>query len=197
MGPTHNFRTTFARVLTAAAGVLILVAAGSSLFDGGVSALWQTLPFLAVGAGLIWVLFGNPKVEVSDGGVTVVNIVRQVHIPWPTLRGVETRWSLAVETTAGTFSSWAIPATSGMSMRMRNPRTQGGQLHSEDTVRSLTSGYNADAVALVIAERLEELTNAGHLNRDTLGQVSPQVTWNVRELVVLGVVAALVVFLVL
>ncbi|HLS24432.1 MAG TPA: PH domain-containing protein [Beutenbergiaceae bacterium] len=197
MGTTHNFRTTFAQVLTVAAGALILLAGGFSLYEGGTAALWQTLPFLAVGGGLVWVLFGNPKVEVSDGGVTVVNVVRQVHVPWPTLRGVDTRWSLSVETTAGTFSSWAIPAASGMSMRMRNPRPQGDRLQSDDTVRSLSTGANADAVALVIAERLESLTNAGHLNQDTLGQVTPQISWNTRELVVLGVVAVLVLFLVL
>ena len=206
MGPTHVFRTTFAKVLTVAAAVVIAIAAGYSLVDGGLTALWQTLPFLAVAGGVIWVLFGNPRVEVSDGGVTVVNIVRQVHVPWPTLRGVDSQWSLSVKTTAGTYSSWAIPAASGMGMRLQNPRKRGGGLSESTAVRraneeaadrAVASGQNASAVALTIADRLKSLTEAGHLGGHTIGTVEPHVRWNVRELLVLAVVAALVVALVL
>src|SRR5699024_5836828 len=125
MGPTHTFRTLYARILTMAAAAVIVIVLVYSLIEGGLSAVWPAVPFLVVGGGLTWIVFGNPKVEVADGGITVVNILRQVHVPWPTLRGVETRWSLTIETTTGNFSSWAIPAASGMSMRMRPTRRAG------------------------------------------------------------------------
>lgn len=186
MGTTHTFRTIFARGLTGAAAVLTLIVGIYSLVEGGLTTLWESLPFLVVGGGMVWVLFGNPKVTVADGGITMVNVVRSVHVPWPTLREVETRWSLSVRTTTGSYSSWAIPASSGMGMRMRNPSRRGGQSES-DTTRALNQGYNADAVALVIAERLEALTAAGYLDDQPVHQeVHPQVRWNTRELLVLG-----------
>lgn len=187
MGPTHTFRTVFARGLTGAAAVLILIVSVYSLLEGGLSTLWRSLPFLVVGGGMIWVLFGNPKVSVADGGITLVNIVRSVHVPWPTLRGVETRWSLSVETTSGNYASWAIPASSGMGVRLRNPGWRGLGKDSGAT-QSLNQGHNADAVSLVIAHRLEALTEAGHLEDEPVHQeVRPEVSWNTRELVVLGV----------
>lgn len=190
MGSTHVFRTAFSRFLTVSAAVVIVIAAGYSLFDGGPVVLWQTVPFLAVAAGVIWVLFGNPRVEVSDGGVTVVNIVRQVHVPWPTLLEVDTHWALSVQTTHGKFSSWAIPATSGTSLRVSNRRTD-----ADPAVRSLETGVNANSVALVIGDRLEALTQAGHLGQRTIGTVEPRVRWNIRELLVLGATATIVVSL--
>ncbi|MGC0144657.1 PH domain-containing protein [Pseudactinotalea sp. Z1732] len=197
MGPTHTFRTLYARVLTVLAGALIVVVLIYSLIDGGIDALWQALPFLVIGGGLVWVLFGNPKVEVADGGITVVNIVRRVHVPWPTLRGVESRWALSVETTEGTYSSWAIPASSGMGTRLRRPRTKMATGEAE-TGRSLETGHNAAAVALVIGQRLDSLTAAGYLeDRPTHEPVRPTPGWNTRELGVLGVVVLTVAIMVL
>lgn len=197
MGPTYTFRTLYARILTMAAAAVILIVLIYSLIDGGPGAAWQAVPFLVVGGGLIWVLFGNPKVEVADGGVTVVNLLRQVHVPWPTLRGVETRWALTLETTAGTYSSWAIPAASGTSMRLRRGR-RGGRDRDPDATSALESGHNSDAVALVIGQRLESLTDAGYLDASpTHGQVAPAVRWNTREAVVLGLAVVVLAAMVL
>ncbi|MBZ2196530.1 PH domain-containing protein [Occultella gossypii] len=199
IGPTLTFRTLFARVLTIVIAVVAACAVVFFVLDGGWRELARSGPVTLFVVAAVWALFWNPLVEVSDGGVTIVNVLRTVHIPWPTVASVDSQWALRVRThDGGNYSSWAVPASSGMAARTRRPERAGGRddaaaRGAADDSRTRISGASADAVALAIGQRLTALTEAGHLtgSRSTVGEVRPTVTWNGQILAVLGVLAAL------
>ncbi|WP_147918079.1 PH domain-containing protein [Ruania zhangjianzhongii] len=177
MGETLTFRTPMARVLTIGVAVVAVVALAYFVSDGGIRELWRSGPTVLCIVVVTWALFWRPQVQVSDGGVTVANILRTVHVPWPVLRAVDSKWSLTVTAADLTVSAWAVPASSGMAARTRRPGARGGQ----ETASPLKSSGNADAAALAIAQRREALVEAGHLKAQPIGSLSPQTTWNLPE----------------
>ena len=60
------------------------------------------------GAALAWVLIWRPRVELDPDGLTIVNPVRTVRIPWQRVRRVGSRWSLEVESETGMHRAWAV-----------------------------------------------------------------------------------------
>lgn len=71
----------------------------------------RTAAFALLLVATAWALYWRPEVEVSDGGVRVVNPWRTVHVPWPALDEVSDRWSLTLTTTDGRrVSAFAAPA---------------------------------------------------------------------------------------
>lgn len=181
MGETRTFRTPMARVLTIGVAVVGVVALAYFTGSGGAVELWRSGPTVLAIVVITWALFWRPQVQVSDGGVTVANILRTVHIPWPALRSVDSKWSLTVVATDVTVSAWAVPASSGMAARARRPGAGG-----EDAPGPLRRTGNADAAALAIAERRAELTEAGHLGRRTVGSLGSSTTWNTTEIAALA-----------
>lgn len=65
---------------------------------------------LAALTAVVYVLCWRPAVVVDDDAVTLVNLVRDVRVPWHRLEGIETRFAMALLTERGTFTSWAAPA---------------------------------------------------------------------------------------
>ena len=63
---------------------------------------WASYPRLTFAAWVLfglavaWALFVRPAVLLDAKGVTLRNIVRDVHIPWTRLTGVTSRWNLNV-----------------------------------------------------------------------------------------------------
>src|ERR1700754_5005687 len=95
-----------AMVATGAVGVVLAVTEGAdSLRTFGA-------PLVLFGV-LGWAAFWRPHVEVSDGGVRVVNTFRTVQVPWPAITEVDGRYGLRLHTPLGTVTSWAAPAPSG------------------------------------------------------------------------------------
>ncbi len=144
MGPTETLRPRSSRVIATAVaaccGTALVVVAASG---AGPSVVLRTLGVAGLVAALAWTAYWRPEVEVSDGGVRVVNPWRTVHVPWPALGTVSDRWSLTLTTTDGRqVSAFAAPAR-GLSDR--------------------GPGVAGSAAALV-AERREELRAAGYLD---------------------------------
>ena len=69
---------------------------------------------------LVWSVFVRPAVLLDDGGVTVRNLVRDVHIPWVELTDVESRWNLKVFAGDRGYTAWAI------SSQVQRPRRISG-----------------------------------------------------------------------
>lgn len=185
MGETHVFKTGFSRFFPIAFAGVVLVASVLIVISDP-REITRSVPLLVGIAIIVWVVFGYPRVEVSDGGITLVNVLRTVHIPWPCFSGADSRWNLRIDTTAGAHTSWALPAGSGTARRLtrRGDRTT-------MTERQL-AGNTAEAAAVVIAERLQALREAGHLDPSTLGRV--EVTTSLNRVTLIG--AALTVALV-
>lgn len=100
----------------------------SGLAGGGRSGVsWESLAWmLAVGAA-IYAVFWRPAVVVDPEGVRLLNVLRDVRVPWAALEAVETRYALTLVTAGHRCVSWAAgapgrsggPARSGHGRRWR------------------------------------------------------------------------------
>src|SRR5690625_1990746 len=186
MGDTHLFKTAFSKYFPAAFAGVVLLASVVIVADDA-RELTRSVPFLLGAAILVWVVFGYPRVEVSDGGITLVNVVRTVHIPWPCFTGADARWNLRIETKSGSFTSWALPAGSGTARRLPNRRQEATM--TEQQLR----GNTAEAAAVIIGERLKVITEAGYLDSPTLGEIDVGISINRAASISAAAIAALVV----
>lgn len=59
-----------------------------------------------------WLLFWNPGVILDDAGVTLDNIFRKTSISWSSIKRIDTKYTLSLETSSGTFRAWGAPAPS-------------------------------------------------------------------------------------
>lgn len=190
MGETHVFQTVFSKYFSMAfAGVTGLASVYLAFSDVG--ELTASVPILLAVGILVWLLFGHPRLEVSDGGITLVNIVHTIHIPWNRFVGVHTKWNLRIVTDGEEYTSWALPVSSGTARRL--PRRRGAKQGSSHEV----AGGPAETAALVIGGRFKEIREAGYLDRPPLDP--PQVSIRVTRaaLVGAGSIAALVLIAVL
>jgi Bacterial PH domain len=104
----HLFRQRSPLVLAAACGVIGLVLLVS------IAREWVDDPqplfaaWVLFGLALAWSLFVRPAVLLDDDGVTIRNVVRDVHIPWARVTDVEFRWNLKVFAGDRAYTAWAI-----------------------------------------------------------------------------------------
>ena len=112
MGPTVLLRSRSTQALGAAM-VVASVAGLASVVLGGTDAILQFAAPLALFGVLGWGAFWQPRVEVSDGGVTVVNTLRTVEVPWPAVQSVDGRYGLRLETAYGRVTAWGAAAPAG------------------------------------------------------------------------------------
>lgn len=176
MSDTKVFRTGFSRIFPWVAAAVVAAGAVSMVAQRGWHELWRSGPLLALAVAIVWLLFALPRVEVSDGGIKLVNVVRTVWVAWPNFRSADAQWNLKVRTDDGReFSSWALPASSGSLRR----------LPKMDARR----GAGAEAAAWEIGERVRRLTDAGFLPARPEAPV--QVSLNRLPLLVLAAIAAL------
>ncbi|WP_462418091.1 PH domain-containing protein [Kytococcus sp. Marseille-QA3725] len=69
---------------------------------------WTAALLSLSGAALAWVLLWRPRIAMDERGVTIVNPVRTVDVPWQRVRRVGSRWSLEVESETGKHRAWAV-----------------------------------------------------------------------------------------
>ncbi|WP_108717999.1 PH domain-containing protein [Miniimonas sp. S16] len=92
-------------VLTASVAAGWLWAAAES----GPRDLTGALPWAALVALAGWLAFVRPRVDVTPHGVTLVNPLRTVHVPWEALIQVSTRHAMTLHTPHGRYAAWAAP----------------------------------------------------------------------------------------
>jgi hypothetical protein len=180
MGTVRTYRSGFGRGLTVGMALVAVVALASTARTQGTGAVLSTgAPPLAAAVG-VWALFWRPALEVSDDGLTVINVLRTTHVPWPCVTGVDVTWSLRVLTTRGPLTVWAVPVRGVLAARAAHRR--GG----EGAGVRPTAGADAPAVAGEITARLDTLreTGVGTPTRDAVG---PTERWHVGTIAVLGV----------
>ena len=194
MSPARVFASTSGRVLTVLAAAAALAALVGSAASGGIDELLRfgAIPVLAL--VVVWALFWYPQVEVSDGEIVLRNVLRTIRVPWPTFRGADTRLSLTIETTDGTFTAWAAPARSALAARADVAVPRGPRLAPTRRARGEADGHTADAVALEIAARRENLEQAGHLHPGPPPTgVHVTTTWHGRMIMAVAALGALAV----
>lgn len=187
--PDFSYRPAFGRGLAVAVAVICLLALVLTLFQDGISSFLGSLPWLAFITWLVWAIFWAPEIRVDDAGVHLVNVTRTLHLPWPSIRAVDTKWSLTLITWYGTFSAWAAPVSGRRSGRELAP----GDLDAlpESTFgpgRSIrpgdAPGTPSGQAAMAIRRRLEAFTAAGYLDDPKLETTTPPGRWHVESLAV-------------
>ena len=182
----HEFRPGFGRVLCVVIGAICaaaLVVLGAQDPEGGLRAA----PWLLLLAGACWALFWRPRVVVDDGGVRLVNVVRTIDLPWPSIVAVDTKWALTLVTVYGRFAGWAAPAP-GLRQTMLAGREETAHLPAgtvaDGVIRpgDLPSSPSGGA-ALLIRHRWEALRDAGYLENPRLERDHPPITWHVSTIV--------------
>lgn len=98
---------------------------------------------LAAGA-LVYGLFWRPAVVVDGAGATLQNVLRDVHVPWPALEQVETRFALTLHAGERRYQSWAAAAP-GRPVGVR--QLAGGTAPAQDPARLLGSAATTPAAS--------------------------------------------------
>lgn len=185
MENSETFRSRLAQGLAILTGLVAVAALVAFLGEEGPAALLSTLAPVALVVALGWAVFWNPRVVLSDEGITIVNVWRTVQVPWRRFQHADTRWALSVTTTQDvTYTSWAVPAGSGFGARLVPNRQQHGDWAPAQ--RKLGSAGTAEAAAMAIADRVRRRERGG-VDESAVVTASP----NVPVLAVLGALGVL------
>ena len=136
--------------------VAVAVVGLASAVTGGIDTLGRYGAPIVLFGLLGWAVFWVPRVEVSDGGVVMVNILRTIHVPWPAVEAVDGRYGLQLRTAYGAFTAWAVSAPSGADRR---------------------KGRDS-AAAVGVQERLDSLRGAGWLDDPRLERPRARTEWH-------------------
>ncbi|KNX37828.1 hypothetical protein VV01_12780 [Luteipulveratus halotolerans] len=138
---------------------LVVVAAGLSLLSllEDANGKVEILLWSGAVALIAWVVLLRPSVQLRQDGVHIHNLVRDVHLPWPQVDVLESRWNLKVFTPDDDgYSAWAISA-----QRPRASAPEGSKASLLGPMAGLgriAGGANADEVV-----RRERRGSAGDL----------------------------------
>ena len=186
-----TFRPLFGRVLAVIVGVVVLLGLVGFIAAGEAAVLvryvWAPL-FIAVGA---FALFWFPSIAVAEHEVTVRNVFSTMHVPWPAIQRVDTKWALTLYLPGGKkVAAWASPAPNryaaqvGPSKDARlAAKDQGGAIRPGDLLET-PSG----AVAFVIRSHWDDLRERGAFDAG-VEPGSVRRDWHWATIVVMGALA--------
>lgn len=108
------YRTMPARVvgwsMMALAGVFAALTVADLATGAHRGLAWPAAVVVAV-AGLAWVLFLRPHVQLRTEGIVLADIVTDTRVPFAAVEEVTDRWALELHDVQGRrHSSWAVPA---------------------------------------------------------------------------------------
>lgn len=140
----------------AVTGVILLVSLARNWADypRPVYACWVVFA-LAV----TWSIFVRPAVLLEVNGVTVRNVLRDVHIPWTQLTGVTSRWNLKVFAGDRGYTAWAI------SSQVERPRRGSGAVLGKLSPRRLEGQRRADAARSLTVPKVTAVTVASSIQQ--------------------------------
>jgi hypothetical protein len=185
------YRPTTSRVAVAGFAGFALWWIVDDLLTGDAGRMVVAAPvLLAIGIAL-WGIFWRPAVIVDNAGVSLLNIVRDVDVPWSLLELVETRYALTLHVGERRYRSWAagapgrpLPGRSAVS-RMPEEKTVArehdvtGEAEAIRSSRSLRG--DSGAAAFMVEQRWQQHRN---LRRGSAAEADPaaadqrvRVTW--------------------
>lgn len=166
--------------------LLALFAALSAV--GGPVFLLRSLPSLLLAAALAYALFWRPCVRVDDDSVTLVNVLRDVHVPFSSLDAVGTRFALTLQAGDRSYTAWAAPApgrTSTMGLARRDAvGVQHLGVDLDQGLRSSTAPNSDSGGAALLVEHRWQQWRFQH--RGEPAQAGVQVRWAVPLAVLLA-----------
>ena len=184
--PSRFGRVLAVATVVVAVAALVITVAGSG-FEGFARYVW---PFALVGYAA-WAIFWLPSVTVSDGGVELRNVLRTIHLPWPSIERIDTKFALTLYTSFGSYAAWAAPAPTRYSVGSVDKTEIGRLPESTFFAGTIRPGDNPTSdsgqAALIVRMRWEHLRDAGHLDGARLESDRPAVRWHIATTVTLAV----------
>jgi hypothetical protein len=163
----HVFRQRSSVALAAVCGVtglllLVSLARDWSAYPRPLFAAW-----VVFGLALAWSIFVRPVVLLDVGGVTLRNVVRDIHIPWTALTDVSSRWNLKVTAGGKSYTAWALSSeperrggASGGMFRMPVPGRLQGVANADAKPTTTVPKVTAQSVARMIKTARQEYDEA-------------------------------------
>ena len=191
-----TYRPRATRILGGAIFVISGIGLLGLLIDSGVAGLLRYGWWIGLAGVLAWALFWNPRVQVDDAGVLVVNVFRSITLPWPSIKEIDTKWSLTLITAYGTFAAWAAPAPGRHATRNVTERdVKHLPTTTFDAVGSIGPGDNPNSssgqAALAVRRHWEALRDAGYLDNPRLEFDKAPVRWHVELIAAIAVLLVL------
>lgn len=166
-----------------------LVALGliNTVFLAPTPANFESIAFSALLIYLVWLLFWQPHIEVSEQGVIIVNLLRTHQIPWGQIVRIDTRWALEIFTEKRKYTAWSAPAP-GRHTSMLASRDQGEHLPKSSYVAgTVRPGDLVNTDSGSAAARIRALWEQ---RKDQLVTAEEQTSWSKAKLIVLLVLLA-------
>lgn len=161
-----TFRPAFGRVLSIVVAVIALAGLVGFVVSGDWGGLLRYGWGLALLGALAVALFWLPSLSVAEHEITVRNVFSTVHVPWPAIQRIDTKYALTLYTARGKVTAWASPAPNRYAGQVSASRDAslpgaglGGSIRPGDLL-STASG----AAAYVIRSHYDQLREDGHLD---------------------------------
>jgi hypothetical protein len=157
------YRPLMSRIAAAGYAVFALWWAVDDLRTGDEARIAVVGPVLLALGAAVYGLFWRPAVVIDDEGVELLNIVRNVRVPWALLEGVETKFALTLLVGERQYRSWAAgapgrPAPLGPHVpgrreaaREHHPTGEAAAVRSSRSLRG-----DSGAAAFMIEQRWEQ-----------------------------------------
>lgn len=132
-----------------------------------------------------WLLFWNPSIRVNESEIVINNIFRFTTLNWSSIRRIDTKYSLTLETHEGIVRAWAAPAPSRYAGFLAN-KSEAEHLPESSFIGNglirpgdLTSS-DSGVAAYIIRTHWEQLRDKNELNAKPLVQTR----WAITRVVV-------------
>jgi hypothetical protein len=181
----HVFRQRSSVVLAIVSGVTGLFLLLSLAWN------WADYPrplfaaWVVFGLAVAWSVFVRPVVRFDLAGVTLRNVVRDVHIPWTAVTDVSSRWNLKVFAGDKSYTAWALSSEperpgrgSGGMFRMPVPGRLQGVASPKAKPSTTVPKANAQSVARLITLAKQDYDDGvGDGQITAVPDAVVQVTW--------------------
>ncbi|HEY5248825.1 MAG TPA: PH domain-containing protein [Dermatophilaceae bacterium] len=159
--------------------------------------------WIVLGLAVAWSIFVRPAVLLDAGGVTLRNVVRDVHLPWARVTDTSARWNLRVIAGDRGYTAWAISSefnrprgVPGGMFRMPVPGRLQGVASTHATPATTVPKATAQSVAQLIGQARQEYDEAVAQGLLPAALDDPvRITWAPSALAVLLLPAIVVVVL--
>jgi hypothetical protein len=177
-----TFVSRSGRVLSAVTVGVFALAVGTTLFPFTVNGFIRAVAVFGFLSATMYAAFWRPRLDVTETGVVVTNLLATHTIDWGAIHLIETKWGLTLWVTGRRISVWAAPAP-GRYTTFTASRDLGSHLpestYLAGTVRPGDLASTESGGAAAVVRRLWERRTPDDGNVTTV--------YSVRLAVVLGV----------
>jgi hypothetical protein len=104
------FRSKFAQASAVVTALVLLAVLAGIWASEGFWSFAVSVPPVALVVFVVAILYFYPRVEVDEGGVRIVNVVRTHYVSWGAIEVVDTKYALSIQALGKKYTAWGAPA---------------------------------------------------------------------------------------